>query len=524
LVSVPPQSEGGKAATEGKLGYGNESARNAISTDGSRVVWSPAESLYLRDTAKGETIRLDLLQGGSGSGESTPHFQIANEADSFVFFTEPRRLTADSGVHEGNPDLYECEIVEVAGKLKCALSDLTPARGGEEADVKGGLLGASKDGSYVYFVASGVLSNAGNDQHEEATAGANNLYMLHHSDGVWEAPIFIGKLSSEDASDWNVDLSHQPTRVSPDGRYLAFMSNRSLTGYDNRDAISGSADEEVFLFDAQGKHLLCASCDPTGARPVGIEYGKYIPLSLAGGEKAWESNVWLAANIPGWTGFMGGRSRYQSRYLSDEGRLFFNSIDSLVPQDINGNEDVYEYEPAGIGSCSTSTSTFSSRSDGCVSLISSGTATGESAFVDASEGGGNVFFLTGEKLVSQDFDSAVDLYDARVCTEQSPCFASVVASPSCTTADACRAAPSPQPPIFGSPASSTFAGAGNVVPAGPRSAVKTKTLTKAQKLTRALAACHRKKTREKRVACERQARRHLGARRSPGKNATKGKR
>ena len=61
------------------------------------------------------------------------------------------------------------------------------------------------------------------------------------------------------------------SRVSPDGRYLAFMSERSLTGYDNRDAVSGQPDEEeVYLYDASTGHLACASCNPTGARPVGI--------------------------------------------------------------------------------------------------------------------------------------------------------------------------------------------------------------------------------------------------------------
>ena len=30
------------------------------------------------------------------------------------------------------------------------------------------------------------------------------------------------------------------------------MSERSLTGYDNRDAASGKPDEEVFLYDTTG--------------------------------------------------------------------------------------------------------------------------------------------------------------------------------------------------------------------------------------------------------------------------------
>ena len=37
---------------------------------------------------------------------------------------------------------------------------------------------------------------------------------------------------------------------------------------------------------------------------------------------------------------------YQSRYLSNQGRVFFDSVDPLVPGDINGKADVYQYEPA----------------------------------------------------------------------------------------------------------------------------------------------------------------------------------
>ena len=62
-------------------------------------------------------------------------------------------------------------------------------------------------------------------------------------------------------------------RVSPDGRYLAFMSNRSLTGYDNVDAnpaAKGARDEEVYLYDAATKLLLCASCNPNGQPPHGV--------------------------------------------------------------------------------------------------------------------------------------------------------------------------------------------------------------------------------------------------------------
>ena len=118
---------------------------------------------------------------------------------------------------------------------------------------------------------------------------------------------------------------------------------------------------------------------------------------------------WLAGNIPGWTAQSIKSALFQSRYLSDEGRLYFNSPDSLVPAASNGKEDVYEYEPSGVGSCQ-------SPSGGCVSLISGGSSDRESAFIEATPDGGNVFFVTEARLLPQDTDTAFDIYDARECT------------------------------------------------------------------------------------------------------------
>ena len=67
------------------------------------------------------------------------------------------------------------------------------------------------------------------------------------------------------------DLADVTAGVSPDGEYLAFMSDRSLTGYDNVDAnpaAKGARDEEVYLYDASTKLLVCASCNPNGEPPA----------------------------------------------------------------------------------------------------------------------------------------------------------------------------------------------------------------------------------------------------------------
>jgi hypothetical protein len=518
LISV---LHGGEAASgQVKLGYENLLARHAISSDGSRVAWSAEGHLYLRDTAKGQTVKLDGVQPGGCEGcGSEPKFQLASADAKRWFFTDSQKLVAGAGALSGQPDLYECEIVETeGGELQCKLTDITPLVGAANADVQGALLGASEDATTLSFVAAGLLTSGENVQHEHATRGAMNLYSIKQdpASGKWQTPQYISTLSSEDSPDWGseeLSLSTQglTARVSPDGRWLTFMSSRSLTGYNNHDANSGYPDEEVYLYDNQTARLVCASCNPTGARPTGTEYGKEgSHLPLVGGSVVWNPSTWLAANIPTWTAFSQSVARYQSRYLSDSGRLFFNSADALVPRDINKNEDVYQYEPPGTGSCTPTSPTYSGTSGGCTDLISSGTAAGESAFIDASENGDDAFFLTGEPLAPQDTDTALDLYDAHVCSASAPCTTVSATPPACTTADACRSAPAPQPDIFGPPPSATFSGASNTPPA--TATVTPKRLTRTQQLAKAVSTCrHRyRHSKKRRYACERQARKHLG--------------
>src|SRR6266851_872940 len=97
-----------------------------------------------------------------------------------------------------------------------------------------------------------------------------------------------------------------------------------------------------------------------------------------------KADHWLAASVPGWTSTDILHALYQSRYLSDSGRLFFNSPDHIVPAAKGVKEKVFEYEPSGVGGCTSG--------GGCVGLISAGAAKAgvpehESAFLDASENG-----------------------------------------------------------------------------------------------------------------------------------------
>ena len=172
----------------------------------------------------------------------------------------------------------------------------------------------------------------------------------------------------------------------------------------------------------------------------------------------------LAAVLPEATKIdVSGASLYRPRAIHDNGRLFFNAADSLVGADSNGNWDVYQYEPLNsqAGAAPSNTCTPSSggaatarSADGCVSLISSGTAGGESAFIDASVGGDGVFFWTDAQLSVNDKDHVTDIYDARV--DGVPATLNPVAE---CQGEACQ--PPATPPAAQTPASATFRGPGN---------------------------------------------------------------
>ncbi len=575
LVSLLPGST--IPASEPKLGDGDLNVRDAISSNGQRVFWTQAGPeaglLYMRDTTTDETVQMNAVQGegtqepsaeAREEGLDEVRFQGASADGSRVFFTDTWPLTSESTLEPlPEEEVVEGEAARSLGRPRDLyefnsqtgqLVDLTVDHHlGEAADVLGTLPGFSEDGSYVYFVANGVLAPGAEPgdcprtkpvlPHPQASC---NLYVSEPAPehpGEREARL-VARLSYEDAGDWGQRhtagelsgvLGDLTSQVSSNGRYLAFMSQRELTGYGNVDAnpqANGAHDQEVFLYSAGAGRLTCASCNPHGQAPDGVydteEAGEGLGL-LVDRPETW-TGEWLAGSIPGWTLIGLTEADYQSRYLSDSGRLFFNSADALVNQgtserseQVNGKdtnvgvENVYEYEPGGLGSCT--------EGAGCVSLISSGTSEHESAFLDASEAGDDAFFMTAAPLLASDNDSAYDVYDARVCgiAEASPCLPEKPPPPPVCAGEECRP-PAAAQPSFPAPSSTSLGGAGNIVEQHASSSAPTsskpKSLTRAQKLTKALKACRRLPHRERRLACERKARRAFGAKRQAERRKT----
>jgi hypothetical protein len=544
FISALPSGAPGPAA---ELGFFHVRSQ-AISEDGTRVIWTTFEEnshrghLYLTDTSSGKSVQLDAAQGApEPEGKGSAQFQGASADGSRVFFTDMQRLTADSTAEPSQvtqrPDLYSCEVADAAGKPSCHLEDLTVDHNtGEHATVQGFIFGQASNGTAVYLLAQGVLATNENGEGQRAESGQNNLYSLHLTEAGWETR-FIATLSSQDSPEWEggkqANTSFLTARSSPNGRYLAFMSAASLTGYDNIDAASaagGARDEEVYLYDSAEEKLTCVSCNASGERPSGVldreaageGSGLLVDRRLVWGAPGHEH--WLAGSIPGWTAQSLVSALYQSRYLTDKGRLFFDSPDELVPAAGNHKENVYEYEPSGVGSCESATG-------GCVALLSSGESPRESSFLEATPDGSSAFFLTAAKLLPQDTDTAFDIYDARVCTSASPCLSLPAGTEEgCESSDTCRPAlPPSQPPGVGG-GTASFTGPGSPHPApsqfGVQSAKTTKTtkpaskpLTRAQLLARALVLCrrHHPHSLSHRRSCERAAHKRYGAHKASAK-------
>jgi hypothetical protein len=462
-VSVLPASEGGGIVAARQLGSDLGSRQHAISEDGERIFWQPgnygggiATALYLRDTAAGETVRLDVPRpDASGSGLANPEFMGANRDGAVVLFKDTQQLTADAS--PAGSDLYRCEIAEESVAGGCSqLTNITAQTQseGESAEVVKLVAGVSDEADAAYFVARGVLDAAANGYGDVAAPGAPNLYGWREGEGVR----FIAALSENDSQNWGQlegFINLRSTTISPSGRYLAFMSRLSLTEQSNRDAETGEEAEEAFLYDADTEGLRCLSCDPSGAAPTS-------EVSEGNEQAVDPRNQWqgrrVAAILPEPSLLrVGEGSMYQSRALLDNGRAFFHALGGLVPGDSNHQWDVYQYEPLGVGDCSVSSGgrTTVRSGEGCVSLVSSGTADGESVFLDASASGNDVFFFSPAKLSVLDRDRELDVYDARVGGT-----AAVLPPVTECAGDACQAPPTP--PIDATPGSASFHGPGNV--------------------------------------------------------------
>jgi len=427
----------------------------AVSEDGSRVYWSTSNTsslgtggssgpgrIYLRlnpDRAQspivdGDCTNLDTractLPVSETVDPGPARFWTATPDGSRALFSFDGTKGSIDSPH--GSELYLYDLASESSTL--IAGGLLPSAGGASRGV-GGVLATSEDLSRIYLVSTEVLD-------EGASAGKRNLYLYEEGAGFAFITTLAAAVSAGDNEPDHGDadeFTYTPepfgrlAHATADGEVLVFMSNASLTGIENADAVSGEHDAQVFRYEAGADQPRCVSCNPTEARPI----GRLVESPVAGAHP-----FWLAARIPGWE-----YSLHESRILSADGsRLFFESFDRLLPEDENPGTDVYQWQAPGTGDCEMTDPNFFAVNEGCLSLISTGQGESDFSFLDASATGDDVFIGTNQDLVSVDEDLA-DVYDARVGGG----FAFPPVPPPCL-GDACQgaAAPAPSTPSAGS--------------------------------------------------------------------------
>jgi NHL repeat len=424
LVSVLPDGTPVEG-TAGNIGS-DEPMDNAVSEDGSVVYFTAPPSgdsarLYRREgsttvlVSAEENDLADVPPGPAPFSGATPDGRYV------VFSSDQSLVEEDTG---GSGDLYRYDAAAPVGsRLTLLTRDREPADGLDTlipigGGGQGGVLHFSAQGSRVYFVAPGqIVAGA-------PTAPERKLYVWDESDGVR----FIAGLPAEIAGvPVNERLANQFSGVDdyrrlsdapPAGERLLVALEGTPVGPDGQPVTAGDGGfKQVYLYDYGADEFACVSCP-------------------AAGTAAGAADLYAQSNIGGQYKLRGRRN------ITDDGELaFFQTPTKLVPEDTNGQGDVYMWR------------------DGALSLVSTGKSASRSDFGDVTPDGSDIFFVTRERLVGSDIDDLRDLYNARIgggLPDPAP------PPPDCV-GDECQGPPAGGPQLA-NPGSDQLVGEGNANP------------------------------------------------------------
>lgn len=310
---------------------------------------------------------------------------------------------------------------------------------------RGNLVGASRDGSIVFFVSSQRLTNSATEggglyRYEMAT---DTLTMVTDAADAGASVNLVAGMVSDDAStvmfssyaaigghgttgfdanmySWDATNgtqyiattpsftnAHRIARVTRSGRYAVIISTESLAGAAN------NGFSAVYRYDRETDTIVCASCRPDGSPS--------------------EADARL-----------GEPEESSARNVTDDGTVFFTTTEPLVPEDTDTKLDVYGF-------------------DGEPFLVSPGAS--DDVYVgDNSDDGSTVFLRTRSALVPQDVDGGLmDVYAARTGSVFPP--PAPPEQPSCVGIEC--AGPPPAGPTTPAPGSSAVGASGNATPVDP---------------------------------------------------------
>jgi hypothetical protein len=415
---------------------------------------------------------------------------IGASADgSRAFFTSEQQLTDSAS--EGSSNLYLYDFASPVGERLVDVSAGDPSGGPRVR----GVMALSSDGSHVYFVANGVLTGTANSQGQVARDGAENLYVFERDAGYPQGRVaFIAALPQADGGEWS--RPGNPANVTPDGRFLVFTSSGALTP----DMTRTDGARQVFCYDALTGELVRISIGEHGFNDNG-NGGAGNALIVAA---RYDFGLASPARMDPTMSHDGAFVFFMSPVALTPGALDNVQVGAIEQRPVYA-ENVYEYHEGQVYLISDGRDANPGEGrSGCDGSFSAVCLLG----VDGT--GANVFFTTADPLVPQDTDTQQDVYDARVCTSGESCIAASAPAGAGCVGEGCHGVPAGAPSLPGA-GSAVFSGAGNLAPPASGPAVKTRGLSRAQKLARALRACRAERRARRRAGCEALARKRYGS-------------
>lgn len=367
---------------------------NAVSSDGSKVFFSTAESLvaedtdkardvYERNTVTGETL---LVSGGPascapcGNREAPATFVGATPTGSKVFFTTEEKLTAADGDEAG--DVYAREPSAPEPVLA------TP---GGAAPVT--FQGASADGTKVFFETTDKLAAGDGDSetdiYERDLTGETTK--LVSTTGTCPAPL----VAEECAPIYRA--------TTADGSRVFFETRAQLT--------SGDQDsfQDVYEWSSSSGTASLVSTSEAGEEGNGGHNAVYAGSAVEGSKVFFETSEPLAAEDTDEAGDVYERSSGSTTLVTpgaedrnavfdgaspDGTTVLFSTREALGGGDSGEKIDVYE------------------RSSGVTSLVTPGSPEFDATFAGRSSDASHVFYLTAQQLDAADTDSNPDIYES----------------------------------------------------------------------------------------------------------------
>jgi Tol biopolymer transport system component len=336
-----------------------------------------------------------------GNDAYNAQFDKASASGNIVFFsTEEALVEADtdhrSDVYERNLATGTTTLVSV-GEAACA-----PICGSGPADAN--FAAANSDGTRVFFVTEERLTAADTDS-------AVDVYVRDLSDETTEL-VSTGSASCAPAcgnGPFNIALRG----ISADGTHAFFTTEEQLSAADTDstvDVYSHDLGSGTTTLVSQGGEGCAPVCGNGGSVPVfegssedGLRVFFSTDEALVGADQDTATDVY-ARDLPNGPTILisGGTSSTEpvsfAAASADGTHVFFTTAESLLPEDEDSFNDVYEW------------------SGGTLSLITPAECTSNcgASFDAVSADSEAVVFSTPEQLSPGDTDSSVDIYTQQV--------------------------------------------------------------------------------------------------------------